>query len=76
MNVEIGLRPRNSFSGNICFEFLALSLCRVGKKYSGLDQQSRVADWYSGILVYVTLAYTRNLAPMLWGDQHDWVADR
>ncbi len=29
MNVEIGLRPRYSFSGNICFKFLAFSLCSV-----------------------------------------------
>jgi hypothetical protein len=27
MNVEIGLRPRNSFSGNVCFEFSVLCLC-------------------------------------------------
>ncbi len=29
MNVEIGLRPRNSFSGNICFQFLVLVLGSV-----------------------------------------------
>jgi hypothetical protein len=27
MNVEMGLRPRNSFAGNICFEFSVLCLC-------------------------------------------------
>jgi hypothetical protein len=30
MNVEIGLSLRNSFSGNICFEFSVLSLCSAG----------------------------------------------
>ncbi len=29
MNVEIGLRPRNYISENICFEFSVLSLCTV-----------------------------------------------
>jgi hypothetical protein len=28
-NVETGLRSRNSFSGNICFEFLVFCLCSV-----------------------------------------------
>ncbi len=29
MNVELGLWPRNSFSGNIYFEFSVLCLCRL-----------------------------------------------
>ncbi len=29
MNVEMGLWPHNSFSGNICFEFSVLVLCSV-----------------------------------------------
>jgi hypothetical protein len=29
MNMEIGLWPRNSFPGNICFEFSVLVLCSV-----------------------------------------------
>jgi hypothetical protein len=28
---KVGLWPRNSFSGNICFQFLALVLCSVGE---------------------------------------------
>jgi hypothetical protein len=29
MNVELGLWPCNSFSGNICFQFSVLVLCSV-----------------------------------------------
>jgi hypothetical protein len=29
MNMEIGTVARNSFSGNICFEFSVLCLCSV-----------------------------------------------
>jgi hypothetical protein len=32
MNVEVGLWPRNSFSGNICFEFSVLCVCSGGQK--------------------------------------------
>jgi hypothetical protein len=28
---KLGLRPRNSFSGNICFKFSVLCLCSVGR---------------------------------------------
>ncbi len=30
---KLGLRPRYSFSGNICFKFTAFCLCSVGIKY-------------------------------------------
>ncbi len=29
--LKLGLRPRNSFSGNICFKFSAFCLCSVGE---------------------------------------------
>ncbi len=31
MNVEMGLRPGNSSSGNICFEFSVMCLCSVSR---------------------------------------------
>jgi hypothetical protein len=31
---KLGLRPRYSFSGNICFKFSAFCLCSVGWKYN------------------------------------------
>ncbi len=36
MNVEIGLLPRNFFSGNICFEFSVLVLF-IGLAFGGIS---------------------------------------
>jgi hypothetical protein len=35
---KLGLWPRNSFSGNICFEFLVLVLCSAVKKKNWIWQ--------------------------------------
>jgi hypothetical protein len=38
MNVEIGLEPCNSFSGNICFEFSAFVLCSVVSSHKNVKK--------------------------------------
>ncbi len=36
---KLGLRPRNSFSGNICFKFSVLGLCSVALKLNYRDEK-------------------------------------
>ncbi len=38
---KLGLRPRNSFSGNICFKFSVLCICSTSKK-SGRKSSPRI----------------------------------
>jgi hypothetical protein len=41
MNVELGVKPRSSFSGNICFEFSVFCLCSVVKEITSKEKQVR-----------------------------------
>ncbi len=48
MHVEIGteaVRPRNSFSGNICFEFSVLCICSAGKKEEKIPSPYAISDF-------------------------------
>jgi hypothetical protein len=54
MNVEIGTATRNSFSGNICFNFLVLCLCSVQTTLIGF------------VLLFDSLPKLTLLCPFLW----------
>jgi hypothetical protein len=49
----VGLRPRNSFSGNICFKFSVLCLCRV----SVSELTDRVGDMVEVVFIKEMFEY-------------------
>ncbi len=72
---KLGLRPRNSFSGNICFEFLLLCLCSVAKiNCTPHEQPDRSGDLvisqhnisHSFLLPVALLVYIKDNLWALW----------
>jgi hypothetical protein len=51
---KLGLGPRNSFSGNIFFEFSVLCLCSVSQQNITPPLPSRVATHHTGSFVLVS----------------------
>jgi hypothetical protein len=65
MNVEIGLRSRNSFSGNICFEFSVLSLCgvvglplKIGSRETSTDREGRMGGGNRFCTLFATFCHS------------------
>jgi hypothetical protein len=63
-NPHIFLRPRSSFSGNICFEFSALVLCSVGYLISPLIWVVRRPPYYQYMAVSVSCQLE---GTVIWG---------
>ncbi len=62
MNVELGQRPGNFFSGNICFEFSVLCLCSVVSVDSRLDNVKLLLHYHS----YTVYRPSRTPASISW----------
>jgi hypothetical protein len=53
---ELGLRPRNFISGNICFEFSVYCLCSAARLDSRFDLNLTQMDVNKGVLCHALVS--------------------
>jgi hypothetical protein len=67
---KLGLCPRNSFSGNICFEFLGLVLCSVGPRRA-TQRKERLRETGKMVKYRTAISEAQFIVPD-WGDKVDY----
>jgi hypothetical protein len=73
---KLGLRPRNSFSGNICFEFSVLCLCSVEEllkfkvNYALQNSETTLHVVHTLIIILRLAPYICRICPCVQSSKH------